>query len=714
MTTPTSNSVPSNNLLDAKFNFEKLDEIINSDGNYFTDRFGKPRLTAKGLESLVETIGQSYNSALGSIDGEKKIGFARSMEELKTISPEFVGQKITLLSYYNEKPPVLVVPGQTTDTTKLKWTQAMSGGGGVFICTKLTGADASEDDGGFNVVTNSGAKLTRVFHDSEVISPLMFGAYNDLANDSSDAFQKCISAAAALTDNFGFNYPMSGVYKRAVVVMPPKMRISKTISWPANKVYIHGYPSYIWVDPNGTYTDILGDGRKWVFDVKCSKDRGSSWAFDEEAVNGMSAWMSNVYFAELETTTHGYPYQSNTLWLMKMYADSKNLACQGTFEKIKTKGFAGLFENGAYCWGIVWKDCSGTYLTEVARIIGATDNGERFAWTDCYYQNMTGRAFTITNGANFEYRGGSLDYIEGGEFSISGGGSLHIMNTHIENTDRRNPIVEIINVQSGPYQSYPTVIHSGGKVVLTGSKTMESEAFIYNPQYYANLVVRDVVFTNNAIDYLNKLKLVPSVNYIKTTNAPRVFFENMPIRISNWYMALTRGALNAFPLCQVIPTVVSGASLLTISRATISSGGAVTITTSDTSSSTKQVYWDVPFNRSTNWETLTAALFFDSITVANTSGIGVQFSFYDSSNPASATTTNPGTLRELTGGAEMAVTGTELIFPRTTPNNSASRLKEMKAYQYHEKFDRCRITLTLTNLASGDSVVISQGGAITL
>lgn len=74
MTTPTRLPIPSNNLLDSKFNFEKLDQIVNSDANYYVDRFGNQRLTIKGLELLVEQIQGSFRDSIGLSDGFSWIG----------------------------------------------------------------------------------------------------------------------------------------------------------------------------------------------------------------------------------------------------------------------------------------------------------------------------------------------------------------------------------------------------------------------------------------------------------------------------------------------------------------------------------------------------------------------------------------------------------------------------------------------------------------
>lgn len=51
-TTPTNNAVPSESPRDLKFNAGKIDEAVNSSLDAYSDRFGKARLTWKGIEKI--------------------------------------------------------------------------------------------------------------------------------------------------------------------------------------------------------------------------------------------------------------------------------------------------------------------------------------------------------------------------------------------------------------------------------------------------------------------------------------------------------------------------------------------------------------------------------------------------------------------------------------------------------------------------------------
>lgn len=53
-TVPTNKPIPSEDPRDLKFNAGKIDEVVNSDAHYYTDRFGKRRLTSSGFQHTAE------------------------------------------------------------------------------------------------------------------------------------------------------------------------------------------------------------------------------------------------------------------------------------------------------------------------------------------------------------------------------------------------------------------------------------------------------------------------------------------------------------------------------------------------------------------------------------------------------------------------------------------------------------------------------------
>lgn len=107
MTTPTSKPIPSNDVIDLKFNAEKIDQIVNTDDEFYTDRKGVKRYTIAGVVKNISLIGQPYaTSELAQIDidngtipnngiyGLISLNDSRSIELWKNNSgtPEFTGK----------------------------------------------------------------------------------------------------------------------------------------------------------------------------------------------------------------------------------------------------------------------------------------------------------------------------------------------------------------------------------------------------------------------------------------------------------------------------------------------------------------------------------------------------------------------------------------------------------------------------------------------
>lgn len=181
MTTPTQLPIPSNNLLDSRFNFEKLDQIVNSDANFYVDRFGKQRLTAKGLEDLINRIEGEFENNVSSPDGYRLIGKATSFEQLRTIRPLVDGQRILLTGYRD----------------------GWGFGGGEFEGFFGT----VTDDGGITAA-GDGFYWRRI--DRNSLNLYQFGAYGDNVNDDTPAYKRMVahirslpSSRAAIIDGEG-------------------------------------------------------------------------------------------------------------------------------------------------------------------------------------------------------------------------------------------------------------------------------------------------------------------------------------------------------------------------------------------------------------------------------------------------------------------------------------------------------------------------------
>ena len=59
-TVPTNNPIPSEDPRDLKFNAGKIDEVVNSDAHYYTDRFGVRRWTIAGFQYTAEEAIRNY------------------------------------------------------------------------------------------------------------------------------------------------------------------------------------------------------------------------------------------------------------------------------------------------------------------------------------------------------------------------------------------------------------------------------------------------------------------------------------------------------------------------------------------------------------------------------------------------------------------------------------------------------------------------------
>lgn len=59
-TTPTNKPIPSEDPRDLKFNAGKIDEVVNSDAHYYTDRFGVRRFTIAGFQYTAEEAIRNY------------------------------------------------------------------------------------------------------------------------------------------------------------------------------------------------------------------------------------------------------------------------------------------------------------------------------------------------------------------------------------------------------------------------------------------------------------------------------------------------------------------------------------------------------------------------------------------------------------------------------------------------------------------------------
>lgn len=176
-TTPTTGDIPSNAAVDLKFNSEQFDRVMNSDDLTYTDRFGKKRITMKGVQELANGFQDAFTNLLGSPDGFKLIGGVKSFDTLRSTPVRTEGQRIFLKSYYEN--------GNT--------------GGGIFIGhigTKL-------DDSG-TVAQGINYYWERIF--SGFVTPEMFGGDPTGTRPSGDAIRSAFAVSANLELNGTYSF----------------------------------------------------------------------------------------------------------------------------------------------------------------------------------------------------------------------------------------------------------------------------------------------------------------------------------------------------------------------------------------------------------------------------------------------------------------------------------------------------------------------------
>ncbi|MFL7852875.1 hypothetical protein AAD046_09380 [Providencia rettgeri] len=87
-TIPTKKSIPSKDIRDLGFNSEKVDEVVNSENNFYRDRFDNDRLTIKGLERSAASAGPAVEAAINAVEQANEA--RRTTEQLKSESSSFV------------------------------------------------------------------------------------------------------------------------------------------------------------------------------------------------------------------------------------------------------------------------------------------------------------------------------------------------------------------------------------------------------------------------------------------------------------------------------------------------------------------------------------------------------------------------------------------------------------------------------------------------
>lgn len=180
-TTPTNKPIPSEDPRDLKFNAGKIDEVVNSDAHYYTDRFGVRRWTIAGFQYTAEEAIRNYGYiTMDSFEAG----------EILTLPNQVLRYEANGEYYrWDGEFPKVVPAGSTPDSTGEVKLGAWVSVGDASLRTQLSSYGSGNGD---NIVSHKqpftgsinstvGDKL------SSILSPFDFGAVGDGVTDDTDA-----------------------------------------------------------------------------------------------------------------------------------------------------------------------------------------------------------------------------------------------------------------------------------------------------------------------------------------------------------------------------------------------------------------------------------------------------------------------------------------------------------------------------------------------
>lgn len=187
-TIPTSNPVPSESPRDLKFNAGKIDEIVNSTDDAYSDRFGRGRLTWRGIENI-------------SLESISKFGYVTvdSFEDGATITtPNQVLRLESTGEYYrwDGDLPKVVPPSSTPESSGGQ-------GAGKWLSVGAAVLSSPQDGAGDSLIAVKqpfAGSATRTQHEKnlDVVTVEDFGAVGNGVADDTAAIQAALSSGASL------------------------------------------------------------------------------------------------------------------------------------------------------------------------------------------------------------------------------------------------------------------------------------------------------------------------------------------------------------------------------------------------------------------------------------------------------------------------------------------------------------------------------------
>lgn len=197
-TTPTNKPIPSEDPRDLKFNAGKIDEVVNSDAHYYTDRFGVRRWTIAGFQYTAEEAILKYGYiTMGSFEDGATLTLPN-----QTLRYEANGE------YYrwDGEFPKIVPAGSTPYSTGEVKLGAWVSVGDASLRSNLISDNATNGDALITVKQPFANSTPRTQHDKnkDILNIRDFGAVGDwdpvtdTGTDSTQALISTINAAVEL------------------------------------------------------------------------------------------------------------------------------------------------------------------------------------------------------------------------------------------------------------------------------------------------------------------------------------------------------------------------------------------------------------------------------------------------------------------------------------------------------------------------------------
>lgn len=253
-TNPTKNPIPSESPRDLKFNAGKIDEIVNSQEEAYSDRFGLARLTWAGIEAMSKEALSNY----GYVNVE-------SFEDGATLTAaNQVLHYVTGGEYYrwNGTYPKVVPAGSTPQSTGGISTSAWVSVGDASLRSQLSSASTAAGDALIAVKQpfSSSAQRTQHSKNADILDAADWGIEANSTQDQTLKFGLMISEAAGRKVRIGKGSYVANISATNNISLVGDGFNDVTIKRPANSVspYFVAFNGAISVQLSG----ITFDGNK--------------------------------------------------------------------------------------------------------------------------------------------------------------------------------------------------------------------------------------------------------------------------------------------------------------------------------------------------------------------------------------------------------------------------------------------------------------------